>query len=63
MSVRFFFQLILVTRKLKIEVRFNEFIDLKWWICIFNKIGFNKIGFNVTMKGAPFVTNFNDLSR
>ena len=39
-----------------IEVLFNAFIDLKWGICIFNKIRFN--AFYIIMKIVLIVTNF-----
>ena len=51
--------MILVTRKLIMKLLFNDFIDLKWRICIFNKIGF--IVFYVIMKGVPIITNFKRL--
>ena len=56
MNVRFVFQLALVTRKLIIEVLFNDFINQEWWICILNKIGFNVL--YVIMKGVPIIKNF-----
>ena len=56
MNVRCVFYLILITRKLIIEVPFNDFIDQEWRVCIFNKIGFNV--FYVIMKGVPIITNF-----
>ena len=46
----------MVARKLIIKVLFNDFIDWKWRICIFNKIGFN--GLYVIMKGVPIIANF-----
>ena len=33
-----FLILIVVTRKLMIEVLFNDFIDKEWWISILNKV-------------------------
>ena len=55
MNVRFVFQLVLVTRKLIIEVFFKDCIDEEWGICIFNKIRFN--AFYVIMKRVPVVAD------
>ena len=46
--------MILVTRKLIIEVLFNDFIDYEWRICILNMNGFN--AFYVIMKRVSIVT-------
>ena len=57
MDVKFMFQLILVTRKLIIEVLFNEFLIKNGRrTCIFNKTGFNV--FYVIMKGVPIIADF-----
>ena len=52
--------MILVTRKLIIEVLFNGFIDYERQICMFNKIEFNV--FYAIMKGVPIIKILNDLS-
>ena len=46
--------MILVTRKLIIEVLFNEFIDDEWRICILKMNGFN--AFYVIMKRVSIMT-------
>ena len=48
--------MVLVTRKLIIEVLFNDFIDQEREICFFNKIVF--IAFYVIMKRVPIITTF-----
>ena len=56
MNVRCVSELILVTRKLIIEVLFNDLIYYEWGICISSKIKFN-VSYVVT-KRIPVVTNF-----
>ena len=56
MNVRCFFQLILVTGKLIVEILFHDFSDYEWRICIFSKGRFNV--FYVIVKRVSFVTNF-----
>ena len=51
-----FLILIVVTRKLMIEVLFNDFIDKEWWISIFNKVRLKV--FYVYMKRVPIATKF-----
>ena len=51
-----FLILIVVTRKLMIEVLFNDFIDKEWWIGIFNKVRLKV--FYVYMKRVPIATKF-----
>ena len=46
----------MVTKKLIIEVLFDDFIDEEWRICIFIKTEFDI--FYVIMKGIPIITNF-----
>ena len=56
MNARCVSELTLVTRKLKIEVLFNDLIYEEWGICISSKIKFN-VSY-VVMKRIPVVTNF-----
>ena len=42
-----------------IKIFFNDFIDYKWWVCIFNKVRSNF--FYVIMKRVQIVSNFKRL--